>query len=40
LTSNMQMQSLEFAQLVSCLDLGIALKWLDGFQKRLWTLDF
>jgi hypothetical protein len=40
LTSDMEMQSLEFAQPVSCLALEITVKWLDGSQKRLWTLDF
>jgi hypothetical protein len=41
LTSVMEMQSLEFAQLVSCLDSGITVKWLDGSQKRLelWTFN-
>ena len=32
LTSDMEMQSLEFSQLVSCLDLGITVKLLDGSQ--------
>ena len=40
LTSAMEMQSLEFAQLVSCLSLRITVKWLDESQKRPWTLDF
>ena len=34
LTSDMEMQSLEFAQLVYCLALGITVKWLDESQKR------
>jgi hypothetical protein len=34
LTSAMEMQSLEFAQLVSCLSLGITIKLLDESQKR------
>jgi hypothetical protein len=36
----MEMQSLEFAQQVSCLALGITAKWLDESQKRAQTLDF
>jgi hypothetical protein len=36
----MEMQSLEFAQLASCLALGITLKWFDDSQKRPCTLDF
>ena len=39
LKSDMEMQSLEFVQLVSCLALGITVKWLDESQKSLWTLD-
>jgi len=39
LTSDMEKQSLEFAQLISCLALGIIVKWLDESEKRLWTLD-
>ena len=35
LKSDMEMQSLEFVYLVSCLDSGITVKWLDGSQKRL-----
>jgi hypothetical protein len=35
LTSDMEMQSLEFAQPVSCLALGITVKCLDSSQKRL-----
>jgi hypothetical protein len=35
LTSDIEMQSLEFAQLFSCLDLGITVKRLGGSQKRL-----
>jgi hypothetical protein len=34
LTSDMEMQSLEFAHLVSFLALGIKVKSLDGSQKR------
>jgi hypothetical protein len=40
LTSAIEMQSLEFALLVSCLVLGITVKCLDDSQKRLGTLDF
>jgi hypothetical protein len=40
LTSDIEMQSSEFALLVSCLALGITVKWLHESQKRLWTLDF
>jgi hypothetical protein len=32
LTSDMEMQSLEFSQLFPCLDLGITVKLLDGSQ--------
>jgi hypothetical protein len=40
LTSAMEIQRMEFVQLVLCLALGISVKWLDESQKRLWTLDF
>ena len=40
LTSAIEMQNLEFAQLVSYLSLGITVKWSYEFQKRSWTLDF
>jgi hypothetical protein len=35
LISDMEIQSLEFAQLVSCLGLVITVKLLDKSQKRL-----
>ena len=35
LTSDVEMQSLEFAQLVSCLALGVTVMGLDESQKRL-----
>ena len=35
LTSALEMHSLEFAQLVSCLALGITVKWLDKSPQRL-----
>ena len=34
LTSDMEMQSLKFSQLVSGLALGVQIKTLDGSQKR------
>jgi hypothetical protein len=40
LTSDMTMQTLQFAQRVFCFSLGITLKWWHASQKRLSTLDF
>jgi hypothetical protein len=40
LTSDVEMQSLEFAELVSYLALGFTAKWLDECQKRFWALNF
>lgn len=37
LTLDLEMQSLEFVQLVHSLALGITVWWLDESQKRLWT---
>jgi hypothetical protein len=35
-----EMLSLEFAQLISYIALGVTFKWLNESQKKLWTLDF
>jgi hypothetical protein len=41
LTSGMEMQSLEFAQLVFCLALGITVNWLINLRRgfELWTFN-
>jgi hypothetical protein len=39
LASDIEMQSFKLAQLVSCLDLAIMVKWLAGSQERLWTFN-
>jgi hypothetical protein len=35
LTWDMEMKNVKFAQVVSCLALGITIKWLGDSQKRL-----
>ena len=41
LTSDMEMQSLEFAQLASCLALGITVKWMNDGRRdfELWIFN-
>ena len=39
LTLDIEIQSLGFVQLVSCLALWITFKWLDESQKTLWTFN-